>query len=205
MPKTAADTFVVLDFETSGISPKMGDRAIEIGAVKIESGQITDRFQQLINPGFRVNGFIESYTGISNQMLADAPCAREVMPRFADFIDGFNLVAHNASFDQRFLDDEFERAGAAYQGQFACSMLVSRRVFPDAPNHKLGTLVSYRDLPSTGVYHRALADAEMTGWLWLDLLQGLAEQYGCDALSFAQMQKIAKAPKARLAKLIERF
>lgn len=104
MPKTPvytpANTLVVLDFETSGLSPNQGARAIEIGAVLIEQGQITTRFSELMNPGFRINAFIEDYTGISNQMLAHAaPCA-EVMARFAEFIGKHHLVAHNAAFDQ---------------------------------------------------------------------------------------------------------
>ncbi|MFT6103204.1 MAG: DNA polymerase-3 subunit epsilon, partial [Candidatus Endobugula sp.] len=71
-----ADTVVVLDFETTGLSPDGGDRAIEIGAVKIAHGVVVDRFQALMNPGRRVSSFIEDYTGISNAMLADAePCA----------------------------------------------------------------------------------------------------------------------------------
>lgn len=104
-----ADTLVILDFETTGLSPNMGDRAIEIGAVLIENGKITDRFQELMNPGERISGFIESYTGISNAMLKDAPPCAKVMQRFAHFIGEHNLVAHNASFDKRFLDAEFKR------------------------------------------------------------------------------------------------
>ena len=67
-----ANSLVVLDFETTGLSPTQGDRAIEIGAVRIENGQVTDKFQALMNPGFRVSSFIEQYTGITNQMLAKA-------------------------------------------------------------------------------------------------------------------------------------
>ena len=76
------------------------------------------------------------------------------MADFVDFIGDDNLVAHNASFDKRFLDAEIERLPAQYRGQFACSLLLSRRLFPDAPDHKLGTLVQYRSLPNDGVFHR---------------------------------------------------
>ena len=91
--KSRADTVVVLDFETTGLSPRQGDRAIEIGAVLIEQGKVTDRFQQLMNPGFRINSFIEGFTGITNGMLREAPPCDEVMAQFADFIDDHNLVA----------------------------------------------------------------------------------------------------------------
>ena len=138
-----ADTVVVLDFETTGLSPGEGDRAIEIGAVRIESGKVTARFQELMNPGRRVDSFIESFTGITNVMLADARPCSDVMRDFADFIGEDNLVAHNASFDKRFLDAEFERIALSYTGQFSCSMLAARRIFQQAPDHKLGTLVEF--------------------------------------------------------------
>ena len=170
---SSAHTVIVLDFETTGLSPNMGDRAIEIGAVLIEQGMITDRFQRLMNPGRRIDGFIEGYTGITNAMLAKAaPCA-EVMDEFADFVGDYDLVAHNASFDRRFLDAELQAIARRYSGTFACSMLAARRLYPAAPNHKLGTLVKYKALPNDGTFHRALADAEMTAYLWLAMLEDI--------------------------------
>jgi len=190
-----ADTVVVLDFETTGLSPDGGDRAIEIGAVKLVRGKVIDRFQALMNPGRRVSSFIEDYTGISNAMLADsAPCA-EVMHRFSDFIDGENLVAHNASFDKRFLDAELARISRSYRGDFTCSLLAARRLFQQAPNHQLGTLVKYANIPSIGNYHRALYDSEMTVKLWLAMLSMLQDKYGLSAVPFTLIQKLNKTPK----------
>ena len=96
---TNANTVVVLDFETTGLSPDCGDRVIEIGAMRVENGKVVAYFQELMNPGKLIDNFIEDYTGITNAMLKDAPPCNEVMHRLADFIDGYNLVAHNASFD----------------------------------------------------------------------------------------------------------
>lgn len=192
----AANTVIVLDFETTGLSPNMGDRAIEIGAVKIDNGIVVDRFQQLMNPGFRVSSFIAGYTGITNQMLQNAPACDEVMDQFADFIAGYNLVAHNASFDQRFLDAELENIGRDYQGQFACSMLIARRLYQQAPNHKLGTLVKYKDIDNDGVFHRALADSEMTANLWLLMLDDLRADYQLTMPNFSVMQKLSRTAKA---------
>ena len=190
-----ANTVVVLDFETTGLSPGMGDRAIEVGAVRIEDGEVTARFQELMNPGQRVSGFIESYTGITNAMLTSArPCA-EVMRDFAEFIDGYNLVAHNASFDQRFLDAELERVSMDYSGQFSCSMLAARRIYQQAPDHKLGTLVEYMNIPVEGVFHRALYDSQMTAKLWLAMLDSVRQQYVLSEIDFRLMQKVAKTPK----------
>ena len=198
-----ADTVIVLDFETTGMSPDQGDRAIEVGAVKLVAGQVTGRFQGLMNPGLRVNTFIEGLTGISNEMLADAPACAVVMTAFADFIDGHDLVAHNASFDRRFLDAELARIGRGYSGEFACSMLAARRVYREAPNHKLGTLVAYNRIPVTGTFHRALADAEMTAQLWLKMLTDLEDNYRLEQIPFSLMQEISRTPKASIDRFLK--
>ena len=113
----------------------------------LEQGKTVDRFQRLMNPGFRISPFIERYTGITNEMLKEEPCCEEVMSGFSDFIAGHNLVAHNASFDMRFLDSELKRAKRTYEGTCCCSLLVSRRVCQDSPDHKLRTLVSHAGIP----------------------------------------------------------
>ena len=190
-----ANTLIILDFETTGLSPDMGDRAIEIGAVKMVNGEVVESFQELMNPGQRISGFIESYTGITNAMLADASPCGEVMARFCKFIEGYNLVAHNASFDKRFLDAEFERISSSYAGEFACSMLAARRVYQNAPNHKLGGLVDYLNIPSDGVFHRALYDSQMTAKLWLAMLDSIKKQQSIGAISFELLQKLTKIPK----------
>ena len=198
-----ADTVVVLDFETTGLSPLHGDRAIEIGAVRIDNGRITERFQELMNPGRRISRFIEDYTGITNKMLKDAPPCEEVMDRFARFVGGYNLVAHNASFDKRFLDAEFGRISRDYSGHFACSMLVARRVYQDAPNHRLETLVRHVNLPVDGVFHRALYDAEMTTRLWLSMLEHVCSRYNLDSIAFTMIQKLARTPKKSVRRFLE--
>lgn len=200
-----ADTAIVLDFETTGLSPDMGDRAIEIGAVKIEQGEITGRFQELMNPGQLVSSFIESYTGITNRMLKSAPPCAEVMDRFADFIDGYNLVAHNASFDKRFLEAELGIISRRYSGEFACSMLAARRVYQAAPNHKLGTLVHYTRIPVDGVFHRALYDSEMAGRLWLKMLDNISRQYEIGVIPFALMQRLGRTPKHSVPNFLRRW
>ncbi|PNH81307.1 3'-5' exonuclease [Vibrio diazotrophicus] len=201
MPK--ANSVVVLDFETTGLSPNLGDRAIEIGAVKLVDGEIVDSFQQLMNPGFRVSSFIESYTGITNNMLRTAPSCDEVMAAFSEFIANENLIAHNASFDKRFLDAELERINCGYSGEFACSLLVARRLIPDAPSHKLGELVRYKNIENNGVFHRALADAQMTAHLWLRMVEDL-EQAGIVKPSFEFMQTVSKTAKGKLNLLLAR-
>lgn len=199
-----ANTVVVLDFETTGLSPDMGDRAIEIGAVMLIDGEVTERFQKLMDPGFRVSRFIENYTGISNAMLQKSGACEPAMREFADFIGDHNLVAHNASFDRRFLDSELVNAGASYGGEFACSMLIARRLFQESPNHQLGTLVHTQSLPNDGTFHRALADAEMTAHLWLKMLDVLDRRFDVVNVPFSLMQKISKTSKTALVRMLQK-
>lgn len=201
--EAAADTVVVLDFETTGLSPGDGDRGIEIGAIKIEQGQITGRFQELMYPGRRISNFIESHTGITNEMLDKARPCGAVMRDFAEFIAGFNLVAHNASFDKRFLDAEFSRISIGYSGRFSCSMLAARRLCQQSPNHQLASLVAHLNIPMDGAFHRALYDSEMTTKLWLVMLNNIKEQYGLSAVPFHLMQKLTKTPRHAVHALLE--
>lgn len=205
MTSSSNETVVVLDFETSGISPNQGDRAIEIGAVRLQGGAIVDRYQSLINPGIRINSFIESYTGITNAMVQQAPGADVVMREFNAFLGDCPAVAHNASFDKRFLEAEYSRIGLCCQSDFGCSMLTARRLYPEAPNHKLETLVRYKNLQTDGTFHRALADAEMTAHLWLQMCADLQHDYQLDQVPFALMQGLMKVPKARVADYLVRW
>lgn len=200
-----ADTVVVLDFETTGLSPQQGDRAIEIGAVLLDHGQVVDRFQRLMNPGRRVSPFIEDFTGITNEMLATAaPCA-EVMAEFADFIGDHDLVAHNASFDRRFLEAELDRIDLNVRGRFGCSLLTARRLYQDAPGHRLETLVRHMNLPADGTFHRALADSEMAAHLWLRMLADLDERYELAPVPFTLMQQLARTPKKKAQRFLEQW
>ncbi len=200
-----ANSLIILDFETTGLSPDNGDRAIEIGAVKLENGVVTEHFQELMNPGRRVSSFIEDYTGITNSMLSNAAPCDEVMERFTDFIEGQNLVAHNASFDKRFLDSELKRISSGYDGHFACSLLVSRRLNQDAPNHKLGTLINYKGIASNGSFHRALYDSQMTAELWLAMIDDVQQKTGLDDVPFSLVQKLSKTSKANVSKFLASY
>jgi len=203
MTQTCADSLVVLDFETTGLSPNLGDRAIEIGAVRLEKGQVVGHFQELMYPGKPVSAFIESYTGITNRMLSKAAPCDEVMHKFVDFMGNSNLVAHNASFDKRFLDAELSRISRTYNGHFACSLLVSRRLYQDAPSHKLGSLITYKNIPSEGGFHRALFDSQMTAKLWMTMLQDISQRTAAQKVPFRLIQKLEKTPKYAVHKLLQ--
>jgi DNA polymerase-3 subunit epsilon len=168
----------VIDFETTGLSPAMGDRATEVAIVLVEGDRVVDRFQSLMNAGVRISSFIESYTGISNQMIATAPPAAQVMAEASRFVGNRPMVAHNASFDRRFWMAELERAGQPAAQPFACTLLLSRRLYPQAPNYKLGSLASFHALPSAGRAHRALADAEVAAALLNQIRSDLRFRFG---------------------------
>jgi DNA polymerase-3 subunit epsilon len=196
---------IVIDFETTGLSPHYGDRTIEVGAVLVSDNLIVDRFQSLMNPEMRISSFIEEYTGITNRMLSTAPSIKEVMHKLKTFLARHHLVAHNVSFDSRFLDAELSRINHKRQNEFACSMLSSRRLYPDAPNHKLETLVRYKKLQTDGIHHRALADAEMTAHLWIKMVEDIRCDFGIQSVSFGLMQQLCKIPKKKVPEFMQKM
>ena len=198
------ETVVVLDFETTGLYPDNGDRVIEIGAVLLRDQEIIDQFQTLINPGFFINTEIETITGISNAMLSEAPSAAEAMEKFVKFIGTYPLVAHNASFDQHFLETELGHYGKKRQLNFGCTLRIARRLYPDVINYKLETLVRYKEIPVNNQFHRALADAEMAALLWVKIIEDLKSQFGFEYIPFDLMKKIGKMNKENMVKLLQK-
>ena len=198
------EPIAVIDFETTGMSPGHSCRATEIAAVIVEDGRIVARYQNLMNSGAYVPPFIESLTGISNAMLRKAPPAAEVMAEVAEFVGRTPLVAHNASFDQKFWDAELGLIQRQRVQDFACSMLLARRLLPQAPNHKLGTLNSWAQLPHTGQAHRAMADAEMAANLMLFMVAQLRERHAIRDISHGLLYRLQKVPAAKIAEALSK-
>ncbi len=195
----------VIDFETTGSSPGQGARATEIAAVLVQDGRVVGHYQSLMNSGAWVPPFIEQLTGISNAMLADAPPADEVMRAVMHFTRGCPLVAHNAAFDRGFWHAEGDRAGCERdpaQG-FACTVRLSRRLYPQAPNHRLGTLAAFHHLPDSGRAHRALADASTTAQLLLRIQHDLAARLSAP-VDHALLCELQAAPVAQLERCLAR-
>ena len=185
----------VIDFETSGATPAHGARATEVAVCLLENGQIVDRYASLMNAGVRIPSFITQLTGITNEMVAAAPAAETVMREAARFVGSRPMVAHNAAFDRQFWRSELAHCGLKAANEFACTLLLSRRLYPDAPNHKLGTLAQWFDLPASGRAHRALADAEVAAHLLARMQDDLQSRHGCpqvDAALLLQLQRTAK-------------
>jgi DNA polymerase III subunit epsilon len=195
---------VVIDFETTGLSPRLGDRATEVAAVIVEDNKIIDRFQSLMNAGVAIPSYIQQLTGISNAMLRKAPPCQKVMRELADFIGDIPLAAHNASFDTKFLDAEWSHIHYKRRQPFACSLLLSRRIYPHFPDHKLGTLVQLLKLPTTGKYHRALADAEMTASLLIKIKHDMKEKYNLSTVPHEMLCILQKASKTGMATAIKK-
>ncbi|MCZ7560288.1 MAG: 3'-5' exonuclease [Burkholderiaceae bacterium] len=189
------ETVAVIDFETTGMSPDAGARATEIAAVLLRDGRVIDRYQGLMNAGAYVPPFIEQLTGISNAMVRAAPPAAKVMREVADFVGAHPLVAHNASFDCRFWDAELARIGRRRVQAFACTMLLARRIYPEAPNHKLGTLVEFAGLPVAGRHHRAMADAEMAASLLARLERELERRFGLAPVTHEMLREMQSSPR----------
>ena len=202
------ETLAVIDFETTGLGAGQGGRATEIAAVLVEGGQIVGRFQSLMNSGAWLAPFITQLTGITNAMLQAAPPARAVMHEVARFTKGCPLVAHNAAFDRGFWRAELAHAQCEPDDAhvFACTMLLSRRLYPHAENHRLGTLARLHRLPSAGRAHRALADAEVTAHLLMQMQRDVRERFAEllreRDVSHALLAKMQRAARGQLGKCL---
>ena len=197
------ERIAILDFETTGMSPAHGARAAEVGIVMIESGRIVDRYQSLMNAGQRMPSFITQLTGITTAMLQAAAPAAQVMREAADFVGSAPLVAHNASFDSKFWLDELARAGCAPVATptlFACTVLLSRRLYPEAPSHSLGKIVRHLQLPPADKAHRALADAEMTAHLLLRMQADLRSRWHIPEPDHALLHGLQRCQRQHLGR-----
>ena len=146
-------------------------------------------------------------TGLCRTPPADLPCETlacdvAMADQVADFVGDCPLAAHNAAFDTRFWDAELARVARQRRQEFACSLLLARRLLPDAPSHKLGALVAFAGLPVAGRSHRALADAEMAASLLLRLEGELRTRHGVGEVSHALLRKIQAAPKTQLERCL---
>ena len=193
-----SSAIAVIDFETTGMTPAQGARATEVAIVLLEQGRVVDRFQSLMQSGAWVSPFITQLTGITNQMLRTAPPAAEVMRDAARFVGRAPMVAHNASFDSKFWQAELELAGEAAPQPFACTVLLSRRIYPQAPSHSLGNLARYLQLPDTGRAHRALADAEMAAALLARMQQDLCSRHALPWPEHDWLTQLQRCSKAKL-------
>ena len=193
----------VIDFETTGATPAQGARATEVAICLLEGGRIVDRFASLMNAGVRIPSFITQLTGISNEMVAAAPPAEAVMREAAAFVGSRTMVAHNAAFDRQFWRSDLGHCGLEAANDFACTLLLSRRLYPEAPNHKLGTLAQWFDLPVSGRAHRALADAEVAAHLLARMKDDLETRHGCRRADVALLMALQRTAKQQVGAFLK--
>ncbi|MBQ9437603.1 MAG: PHP domain-containing protein [Lachnospiraceae bacterium] len=160
-------SYVVFDLETTGFSPER-DRIIEIGAVKVEKGQITERFSQFVNPQMPIPPKITELTSITDQMVKDAEPIAEALPKFLAFIKDCVLVAHNASFDTGFIKANCLRLNFDDHFTWLDTLQLSRMLFPEQVKHTLDAVAKALDV-SLAHHHRAVDDAECTAGIFLKM------------------------------------
>ncbi len=192
--------FVVCDVETTGLSPER-NRMTEIALARVAEGRVTERYSTLINPRQFVPPFITDLTGISNDMVYEAPDAELILPEAVRFIGSSVFVAHNARFDRSFVDAALARAGMQrLENPSLCTARLARRLTPQLAKKSLGSLARHLGIRNPRA-HRAAGDAETTAGILLHFLEILAEEYDLctlgDLLSFQHrpVYRIASTPK----------
>ncbi|HSN64638.1 MAG TPA: exonuclease domain-containing protein [Azonexus sp.] len=153
-----------VDLETTGATATT-DRITEIGIIEVDADGSVREWQQLVNPGTGIPPFIEQLTGISNEMVAEAPPFAELAEETLRRLEGRLFIAHNARFDYGFLKNEFKRLGIAFRAPVLCTVKLSRTLFPEYKRHNLDSLIERHGL-AADARHRALADAQLIHQFW---------------------------------------
>ena len=185
-PRPLGTPIVVLDFETTGLDTR-NDRIIEIGAVKLAEGRVTDELSVLVNPGQLLKPKITEITGITDQMLRDQPPITEALPRLLDFIGDCPIAAHNADFDYSILQSELRRQGIQREWTVIDTLTFARQLYPDMKSHRLGVLCKRLGVSLKNA-HRAVHDATATAHC---LRQMLEETEKRGAASLAEINEKA--------------
>ena len=169
-----SDSYVVFDIETTGFSPEI-NHIIEIGAVKVENGQIVDRFSSFVNPQVPIPYRIEELTHINDKMVIQAPTIDVVLPEFLEFCSGCVLVAHNADFDVSFVKKKAEMLGLGLNATYVDTVAMARFLLPSLNRFKLDTVAKAVGV-SLDNHHRAVDDAACTAEIFVKFIQMLEER-----------------------------
>jgi DNA polymerase-3 subunit alpha (Gram-positive type) len=161
-------SYVVFDLETTGLNIKR-DRIIEVGAVKVSSGLVIDRFLTFVNPGMKIPQRVTELTGITDDMVKDAPGIGQVLDEFNQFASGCVLVAHNATFDFGFMRQKAARIGKDFEYTVLDTLAMARLMYPDMPSHRLNSLAKKMGIPQFR-HHRAESDAETASEIFRKML-----------------------------------
>lgn len=168
------DTYAVIDIETTGLDPNY-DEIIEIAAVKVKEGAIIDTFQTLVKPqDSEIDDFIEDLTGITSEMLIDAPSFNDICSDFLTFIGDNILIGHNVNFDINFL---YDASGGKLTNSFVDTMRISRRILTALKHHRLKDIANYYKISTDGS-HRSLADCQITNACYNALCSEIVNTFG---------------------------
>ena len=174
MGQSFADTFVVFDLETTGFSPSK-NQIIEIGAVKVVNGSITERFSTFVNPKVPIPFEIEQLTSINDDMVLDAPTIDEILPKFMEFCQDAVMVAHNADFDMSFIKHNCSALGLECEKTVLDTVALSRVLLPALNRFKLDTVAKALNV-SLAHHHRAVDDAACTAEIFVKLVEMLRDR-----------------------------
>lgn len=158
--------FVAIDVETTGLSP-IANELIEISAIKYDGKNKIDTFTSLIKPKTKIPYYITNITGITNEMVQESPYVEEIMPSLIEFI-GKSPVAHNANFDYKFIQNYSNNAFS--RNVLIDTVQIGRRLYPNLPNHKLGTIAKHIGITEDG-FHRAEFDCECSAKIYMEYLE----------------------------------
>lgn len=196
---------VMIDFETTGLSPEQGDRITEVAALRIVDGCVVERYVSLINCKVKIPSFITGLTGITQAMVDAAPPVAQVLPRLLEFIGNDALSAHNASFDEKFLCAESARLGMASRHHgLVCSLKLSRRVFPGLASYKLGMLSGALGIRFNNAAHRAEADAEVAAHVLVHIGRHLGSAYGIAAIDSDLLMSVNRLSAAKVPQFLQK-
>src|SRR5450830_353455 len=194
----------MLDFETTGLSPAQGARITEVAALRIVEGRVVERFVTLINCNVDIPYKITALTGITQEMVDQAPPVERVLPELLRFIGRDALAAHNASFDDKFLQAESQRQDLQTgYGELICSLLLSRRLLPGLDSYRLANVAANQGIRFRGDAHRAEADAEVSAELLIVLGQRLRQHYQCRHIDPALLAAIGRMPAAKVPAFLQ--
>ena len=185
----AADNLVFVDLETTGGNPAY-HRITEVGIVRVQNGVLLEEWSSLVNPECPISPYIEAFTGISSEMVADAPLFADIAATVLEKLRGAVFIAHNARFDYSFLRSEFRKVGVDYASEVLCTVKLSRRLFPEHARHNLDAVIERHGL-ACSARHRALGDAQVLKDLWLKL----KEEVPADVLAAAAAHAALSVPK----------
>jgi DNA polymerase III subunit epsilon len=183
----ALGDFAFVDVETTGSGP-LSDRVTEIAIIRLAADKSVTQWQSLINPGATIPPQIQSLTGITNEMVRDAPTFFDVRDQVRDMLKGAYFVAHNARFDYGFIKNEFRRASESFTADVLCTVRLSRKLYPDADGHGLDALIARHDLRGFA-RHRAMGDVEATA----AFVDYATDDLGGDAVTVA-VKSLLKTP-----------